>query len=117
MMRASVFVGLLVLALAPMPTQADQNVQRVLILHDVQDDGYTYVGTPNQFAFILVNADGSTNVHQNGRVVVKQNGVTLYETLGYATAHDYDALNPFLVTFPVEGPYTIDAEIGRDANV
>jgi hypothetical protein len=103
---------LLVSAFLVQPVHGQSQQQRVVIFHDVMDDGYTYVGTPNQFAFALLNEDGSPNVHKNGRVTVTQNGVVLYETPGYNTAHDYDALNTFLVTFPVEGRYEIQAEIG-----
>jgi hypothetical protein len=93
------------------PSVAAQSALRVLILHDVKDDGYTYVGNPNQFAFMLINEDGKTNVHKNAHILVRQNGVTLYETGGSDTAHDYDALNPFVVTFPSQGPYDVEAEV------
>ena len=103
-------------ALAALPTVAPQSTEaKLLILHDVGDDGYTYVGNPNQFAFLMLTAEGTTTVHKQGKILITQNDVKLYETLGGATgfdgAHDYDAFNGFLFAFPTTGPYTIHAEI------
>lgn len=101
-------------ALAP-TTSSQQAQPRLLILHDVPDDGFAYVGNPNQFAFLVLTEEGKTTVHKNGKIVVTQNGVKLYETLGgsqgTSTAHDYDAFNSFMIAFPVEGPYTVHAEV------
>ncbi|HLE47715.1 MAG TPA: hypothetical protein VI818_05405 [Candidatus Thermoplasmatota archaeon] len=103
-------------AVAAFPTVVPENATaKLLILHDVRDDGYTYVGTPNQFAFVMITAEGATTVHKQGKITITQNGVKLYETQGGAggfdTAHDYDAFNGFSFAFPTVGPYRVHAEI------
>lgn len=93
---------------------------RVFILHDATDDGYTYAGNLNQFGWVLLDEEGKTHVHKNGKIRILQDGNILYETLGgsgYSTAHDYDALNPFLYRFMSPGNYTVQASVNVSSGV
>lgn len=104
---------LFVLAVAFLPLGTAQAPQPQLhILHDVADDGYTYVGNPAHFGYILLTADEKTTTHRQGRVTVVQNGLPLYQTSADGNAgHDYDALNTFQIAFPTTGPYEVLAEV------
>ncbi len=95
-----------VFTLAP---EASAKETTIVILHDVPDDGYTYVGNPVHFGYVILT-DGQTSRHQDGYIRVTQNNVTLYETNAKAS-HDYNGLNTFVVAFPAVGPYEVYAEI------
>jgi len=88
------------------PAHSASPEPKLYLLHDVADDGYTYVGNPNAFGYVLQDADGTLSVHKNGVLQVVQNGVVLYETSPDA-GHDYDVLNTLQVAFPVPGPYEV----------
>ena len=107
-------VASLSLAFAATPVAA-QAQPLVLNIHDVADDGYTYVGNPTNFGYVLLNDDGTSNVHKNGQLRITQNGVLLYETVGMSNAHDYDALNPVFFAFPREGPYEVASSVPASA--
>lgn len=101
--------ALVVLAVPTAPaSHAVEESSGFVVLHDVPDSGYTYVGNPVQFAAIKVNPDGSPTTHQDVPIRVTQNGIVLYETSSTA-GHDYDGLNPFTIAFPSSGPYTVTA--------
>lgn len=102
------------LAFAATPVAA-QAQPLVLNIHDVADDGYTHVGNPTNFGYVLLNDDGVSNVHKNGQLRITQNGVLLYETAGLSNAHDYDALNPVFFAFPRQGPYEVASSVVASA--
>lgn len=102
------------LAFAATPVAA-QAQPLVLNIHDVADDGYTYVGNPTNFGYVLLNDNGASNVHKNGQLRITQNGVLMYETLGMSNAHDYDALNPVFYAFPRAGPYEVHSSVPASA--
>lgn len=110
--RSLAFVLFFPLLLAGTPTAEAQSAQpRLLILHDVPDDGYTYVGNPVHFGYVLLTGEERTTVHKQGHIRVELDGVVLYETDGVDAAHDYDALNTFEIAFPTTGNYTVYAEV------
>lgn len=87
----------------------------VVGIHDVADDGYTYVGNPTNFGYALLTDQGGSNVHKNGQLRITQNGVLLYETMGMSNAHDYDALNPVFFAFPRAGPYEVVSSVSASS--
>ncbi|HEX9815630.1 MAG TPA: hypothetical protein VGB18_01505 [Candidatus Thermoplasmatota archaeon] len=102
------------LAFAATPVTA-QAQPLLLNIHDVSDDGYTYVGNPTNFGYVLLNDNGASNTHKNGQLRITQNGVLLYETMGMSNAHDYDALNPVFFAFPRAGPYEVSSGVPASA--
>ena len=102
--------ALVVLGFVATSVPAKPGEATLYLLHDVPDDGYTYVGNPVHFGYVLLDADGTTSVHKQGKIKVTQNDVILYETDADAS-HDYDALNTFEIAFPVPGPYQVHVEI------
>lgn len=117
MARSFLLVLCLLSLLAP---AAAAGTPRVFILHDSTDDGYTYAGNLNQFAWMLLEEEGKTQVHKNGKIRLVQDGEVLYETLGgsgYSTAHDYDALNPLMYRFLKPGNYSVHAEVNVSSGV
>jgi hypothetical protein len=116
MTRVLAFLSLL-LALAWLPpAHAGSEGPKLYLLHDVPDDGYTYVGNVNHFGYVLQDADGSLSVHHNGVLEVSQNGVVLYRTTP-DSGHDYDVLNTLQVAFPVAGPYEVKGTVPLSGSV
>jgi hypothetical protein len=103
------------LAFAANPAASQTAQPLVLNIHDVAEDGYTYVGNPTTFGYVLLNDDGASNTHKNGQLRISQNGVLLYETMGLSNAHDYDALNPIFFAFPREGSYEVASSVVASA--
>lgn len=102
-------LGVLAVAAFPAAT-GDAGESTLVLLHDVRDDGYTYVGNPVQFGYMLLDAEGRPTVHHNGRISVTQNDVLLYET-SLEAGHDYNVLNTMTVAFPAPGPYKVRGEV------
>lgn len=106
----------LAMAASAAPGVTAQPASGLIALHEVADDGYTYVGNLNHFGYILLE-NGMTTVHKQGCIRVEQNGAVLYETTPDAS-HDYDALNTFAYSFARPGPYKVTMSVpsGECAN-
>lgn len=76
------------------------------LVHDLGANHTAWIGQPYSFGYVLLDAEGMTQVHQQGCIVVEQNGVVLYETTA-DSSHDYNALNTFQFTFERAGPFTV----------
>lgn len=104
-------VGLVAVGLVlPLGAAQAPRQPQLFLLHDVPDDGYTFVGNPVHFGYVLLTGERTTTVHRQGIIRIVQNNVTLYETTPDA-GHDYNALNTFAIAFPVPGPYEVFAQV------
>lgn len=114
--RPFLILPLLGLGLLAPGVVAEPGEPAVFVLHDVPDNGYTYVGNPNTFGYVILDAGRATMEHQDGKIVVTQNDVVLYET-NVDSSHDYNGLNTFQIAFPMVGPYTVHAEVPLSGSV
>jgi hypothetical protein len=110
-------IASLVLSAMPMGVATSAGVDRVVILHDVPDDGRTFVGNAVQFGWMMLTASHEATVHKDGHIRVVHNNRTIYETHGTSAAHDYDALNTFTIRFDEPGPYRVEASVPRPTGV
>ncbi len=95
--------------LSAVPVTADAG-PRVVVTHDVAEDGHTYVGNLNHFGFLIQGDDGAPAFHNNAVLEVELNGELLYRTTP-DSGHDYDGLDTLQVSFPRPGNYTVTARV------
>ena len=71
---------------------------------------------PVTVGWVLTDDEGQPAFHQDARVHVTHEGDTLLETVP-SSGHDYDGVDPYRVSFPEPGNFTVEAEIVDDGEV
>jgi hypothetical protein len=107
-------LALLLVPMAGAQGHAHGGASGVLIVADALVGGQVHAGDLAQFSVLAVGDDAVPDFHQGIPVRVTLNGVVLFETTP-DSGHDYDGIQTFAVTFPVPGPYRVEA-LGDDGS-
>ncbi len=109
--RLPFIIAVVALVLAPSVLAQDHDHGaggNVLVSHESGDDGRQISGGSGSFGWVLLDDAGAPARHNDGRIKLTQNGVTLFES---ASLHDYDGVVTLETGWVRAGPYEIEAEV------
>ncbi|HLE97525.1 MAG TPA: hypothetical protein VI997_09160 [Candidatus Thermoplasmatota archaeon] len=107
--REALLLSLVLAAAAPALAQTHEHSGEAMphVLFDLEPSGRAVVGEVSHFGFVLLNAAGYPQVHQDATFSLLQDGSILFES---ASTHEYDGIFSFDYVFTEAGPYVVQAE-------